>query len=105
DYYRLLDVFKGVYDEHDWVPPLTAEKYGRTFTGRYLPYVTPLATPFQLMQQQRERELKAAEAKVRTAALQEALKLKADEATKRIFEQRLGEMPKELHEDIRKMFA
>jgi hypothetical protein len=31
DYYRLLDVFKGAYDEHDWVPPLAAEKYGRSF--------------------------------------------------------------------------
>src|SRR6185436_17727031 len=77
DYYRLADVFKGAYDEHDWVPPLAAEKYDRTFTGRYLPYVTPLATPFQLMQEQRERELLAAEAKVRTTALQADLKLKA----------------------------
>ena len=105
DYYRLLDVFKGVYDEHDWVPPLAAEKYGRTFSGRYLPYVTPLATPFQLMQEQRSRELQAAEAKVRTTALQDELKKKAEEATKKIFEQRLSEMPKELHEDLRKMFA
>ncbi len=105
DYYRLLDVFKGAYDEHDWVPPLTAEKYGRTFSGRYLPYVTPLATPFQLMQEQRARELQAAEARVRTAALQEELKQKAEAATKRVFEQRLAELPKELHEDLRKMFT
>src|SRR4030095_6063999 len=103
--YRLLDVFKGAYDEHDWVPPLAAEKYERTFTGRYLPYVTPLATPFQLMQEQRDRELLAAEAKVRTTALQADLKLKAEAATKRVFEQRLAELPKELHEDLRKMFT
>ncbi len=105
DYYRLLDVFKGAYDEHDWVPPLAAEKYGRTFSGRYLPYVTPLATPYQLMQEQRARELQAAEAKVRTTALQDDLKQKAEAANKRIFEQRLAELPKELHEDLRKMFA
>ncbi len=104
DYYRLADVFKGAYDEHDWVPPLAAEKYGRTFTGRYLPYVTPNATPFQIMQEERARELQAAEAKVRTAALQEGLKKSAEEANKRVFEQRLAELPQELHEDVRKMF-
>jgi Protein of unknown function (DUF1553)/Protein of unknown function (DUF1549)/Planctomycete cytochrome C len=104
DYYRLLDVFKGAYDEHDWVPPLAAEKYGRTFSGRYLPYVTPLATPYQLMQEQRERELQAAETKVRTAALQDELKPKAEAANKRVFEQRLADLPKELHDDLRKMF-
>ena len=105
DYYRLADVFKGAYDEHDWVPPLAAEKYGRTFSGRYLPYVTPLATPFEIMQEERARELKAAEIRTRTAALQAALKEKTAEAEKRVFEKRLLELPKELHEDIRKMFT
>jgi hypothetical protein len=104
DYYRLADIFKGAYDEHDWVGPLAAEKYGRTFPGRYLPYVTPLATPFELMQEERARELQAAEVRTRTAALQAALKEKTSEAEKRVFEKRLLELPKELHEDLRKMF-
>ena len=105
DYYRLADVFKGALDEHDWVPPLAAEKYGRTFSGRYLPYVTPFATPYQLMQEQRARELQVAEANAKTKALQEDLKQKADAATKRVVEQRLTEVPKELQESIRKMLA
>jgi mono/diheme cytochrome c family protein len=103
DYYRLLAVFKGAFDEHDWVPPLAAEKYGRSFTGRYLPYVTPLATPFQLMQEQQERELRSTENKLRAASLQESLKQKAEEAAKRVVEKRLAELPKELRDELRKL--
>jgi hypothetical protein len=104
DYYRLADVLKGAYDEHDWIPPLTAEKYGRTFPGRYLPYVTPSATPFELMQEERARELRAAEVRTKTAALQDALKEKGSEAQKRVFEKRLLELPTEVQEDVRKAF-
>ncbi|MBI3418460.1 MAG: PSD1 domain-containing protein [Verrucomicrobia bacterium] len=43
DYYRLLAVFKGAYDEHDWLKPET-NSYGGAFSAgvgeRYLPYVT-----------------------------------------------------------------
>ena len=57
DYYRFKAIFQGAYDEHDWVAPLTLEKYGLYFPGRYLPYVTPGATPVQLLEEQRHREL------------------------------------------------
>jgi hypothetical protein len=105
DYYRLADVFKGALDEHDWMPPLAAEKYGRSFPGRYLPYVTPFATPYQLMQEQRARELQTAENNAKTKALEEELKEKAEAATKRVVEQRLTQVPKELQESLRKMLA
>ncbi len=43
DYYRLLAVFKGAYDEHDWLKP-EINSYGGAFSAgageRYLPYVT-----------------------------------------------------------------
>jgi hypothetical protein len=105
DYYRLAAVFKGAYDEHDWISPLTAEKYGRAFPGRYLPYVTPGATPFQLLEEQRLREMRNNELKNQIKTLQDELKQKADETAKTAREQRLAELPAELREPVRKMLA
>jgi hypothetical protein len=43
DYYRLLDVFKGAYDEHDWLKPDVRPGLGPVsegvLGGRHLPYV------------------------------------------------------------------
>ncbi len=43
DYYRLVAIFKGAYDEHDWLKPGIIN-YGGAFSAgigeRYLPYVT-----------------------------------------------------------------
>ena len=105
DYYRLAAVFKGAYDEHDWVPPLTAEKYGRTFPGRYLPYVTPGATPFQLLEEQRERETHNTELQNRIKTLEDELKEKADQLAKKAQEQRIAELPQELRDAARRMLA
>jgi mono/diheme cytochrome c family protein len=44
DYYRLLDVFKGAYDEHDWLKPDVRPGLGPVsqdvLPGRHLPHVT-----------------------------------------------------------------
>ncbi len=41
DYYRLLDVFKGAFDEHDWLRPTAVPGQTKsTKSGRVLPYVT-----------------------------------------------------------------
>jgi hypothetical protein len=44
DYYRLVDVFKGAYDEHDWLKPDVRPGLGPVSQdvrgGRHLPYVT-----------------------------------------------------------------
>jgi mono/diheme cytochrome c family protein len=44
DYYRLLDVFKGAYDEHDWLKPDVRPGLGPVSQdvrgGRHLPHVT-----------------------------------------------------------------
>jgi hypothetical protein len=44
DYYRLLDVFKGAYDEYDWLKPDVRAGLGPVsedvLGGRHLPYVT-----------------------------------------------------------------
>lgn len=41
DYYRLLDVFKGAYDEHDWLSPAGVPGQAKARPPRVLPYVTP----------------------------------------------------------------
>jgi mono/diheme cytochrome c family protein len=57
DYYRLAAIFKGAYDEHEWIPPL--DHYLKTNSqGRQLPYVEPGATPFAIAQQARDREVR-----------------------------------------------
>src|SRR5713226_5418026 len=43
DYYRLVDVFKGAFDEHDWLKPDIRPGLGPVsqdvLGGRFLPYV------------------------------------------------------------------
>lgn len=42
DYFRLLDVFKGAYDEHDWLKPSFVPGQTKAKApGRELPHVTP----------------------------------------------------------------
>src|SRR5262245_16820512 len=43
DYYRLVDIFKGAYDEHDWLKPEIRGYGGAVSAGggeRYLSHVT-----------------------------------------------------------------
>jgi mono/diheme cytochrome c family protein len=103
DYYRLKAIFKGGYDEHDWISPLTLEKYGLYFPGRYLPYVTPGATPVQLLEEQRQRELtnKNLESEIKT--IQTAWDEKTKEAKKKLIEKRIAAQPKDLQDDLRKL--
>jgi mono/diheme cytochrome c family protein len=105
DYYRFKAIFQGAYDEHDWVAPLTLEKYGLYFPGRYLPYVTPGATPVQLLEEQRYRELVNKELAIQIKETKAALEKKAEELKKIIIEQRLQTQPKDLQEDLRALAA
>lgn len=105
DYYRFKAIFKGAYDEHDWVSPLTLEKYGLYFPGRYLPYVTPGATPVQLLEEQRHRELvnKNLEAEIKT--IKSGWEDKLKNLKKGVVEKRIASQPKDLQEDLRKLLA
>jgi len=105
DYYRFKAIFKGAYDEHDWVSPLTLEKYGLYFPGRYLPYVTPGATPVQLLEEERNRELVNKNIEGDIKAIQTAWEEKSKEAKKRLIEKRIATQPKDLQEDLRKLVA
>ena len=101
DYYRFKAIFQGAYDEHDWVAPLTLEKYGLYFPGRYLPYVTPGATPVQILEEERHRELVNKEIGIEIKELKTAFEKKTDELKKKIIDQRLQSQPKDMQEDLR----
>ena len=90
DYYRFKAIFKGAYDEHDWVSPLTLEKYGLYFPGRYLPYVTPGATPVQLLEEQRNRELVNKNLEAEIKSMQTALEEKGKAAKDKLIEKRIA---------------
>jgi mono/diheme cytochrome c family protein len=104
DYYRFKAVFKGALDEHDWVAPLTADnKYGLYFPGKYLPYVTPGATPMQLLEEERQRELVNKNLEVEIKAVETAWEEKLKDVKKKIIEQRIAAQPKDLQSDLRKL--
>jgi hypothetical protein len=106
DYYRFKAVFKGALDEHDWVAPLTADnKYGLYFPGKYLPYVTPGATPMQLLEEQRQTEFVNKNLEVDIKAVQSAWDEKLKNLKNKIIEQRIAAEPKDLQDDLRKLAA
>jgi mono/diheme cytochrome c family protein len=104
DYYRLVDVFKGAYDEHDWMPPdLDRGSLDKTKThsGRFLAYSTPGATPFQLLTEQRENEERRLELAGKVQEQQDLLKAKEAEWRKKVLAERLELVPEALREDVR----
>ena len=103
DYYRFKAIFKGAYDEHDWISPLTLERYGLYFPGRYLPYVTPGATPVQLLEEQRNRELVNKEVERQIKIIRTAWDQQVDGFKKKLVEKRLASQPKGLQDDLRKL--
>ena len=103
DYYRFKAIFKGAFDEHDWVAPLTLEKYGLYFPGRYLPYVTPGATPMQLLEEERHRELVNKNLENEIKVIQTAWDDKVKELKKKEVEKRIALQPKDLRDDLRKL--
>jgi hypothetical protein len=105
DYYRLLDVFKGAYDEHDWMMPQHAGDGGKVMPDRYLPYITPGATPVELMEEQKEREAQNRELDREIEALKAALQQKAEPIKEKLLNQKLGSFPASLREDLRKMLV
>jgi hypothetical protein len=105
DYYRMTALLKGAYDEHDWITPVTTDRYGKYFPGRFLPFVEPGMTPFQALAREREREAFDRELQDQVKALKTELKEKQDPVDKKILEQRLVTVPKEAHDELRKIFA
>ena len=88
DYYRFKAIFQGAYDEHDWVAPLTLEKYGLYFPDAICLYVTPGATPVQILEEERHRELVNKEIGIEIKELKTAFE-EDRRIEKKIIEQRL----------------
>ena len=98
DYYRLADIFKGAYDEHDWLKPNPSEiassgKWGH----RLLPHVPT--------DERRSWEAADGDLKEQIASLKAAIDKQVAELKEKYFAERLAKLPPELHDDLRKMLA
>ncbi len=108
DYYRLAAVFKGAYDEHDWLQPLYIPKTTVITTqtqGRLLPYVEPGKTPYELAEEARNREDFNAEIDRQLAAMKSAWEQKTEPLKKKVLDERLAKLPKSLQDDLRAVAA
>jgi mono/diheme cytochrome c family protein len=103
DYYRMVDIFKGAFDYYDWQMPQKDPLAKIATPIRYLPYLTPGATPMQMLKQQEEWNLANNETDRKIAALKEALDQKAAPIRKMLVDQRLAQQPAGLQEDLRKV--
>jgi hypothetical protein len=101
DYYRLVDVFKGAYDEYDWLKPDVRPGLGPVsedvLGGRNLPYVTTTE----------KQAWKTQNAKIQREidALRSALDLKARSLSAKYLEERLALLPDVLRADLRTMLT
>lgn len=101
DYYRLIAVFKGAYDEYDWLKPDVRQGLGPISLdvqgGRLLPHVTTAE----------RREWEASEARITEAvkALRARLDQKANTLAAKHLEERLGKLPESIRSDVKVMLA
>jgi mono/diheme cytochrome c family protein len=101
DYYRLVDIFKGAYDEYDWLKPdvrpglgpLSQDELG----GRSLPFVATA--------EKRSRAEHNAKLQSEIDALRLALAAKADALAARLLDERLARLPEILRSDLRTMLG
>jgi hypothetical protein len=98
DYYRLLAVFKGAYDEHDWLKPNEGGQGSLSaFEVRQLPFV---ATEERTAWAARCQELDA-----EAAAVRDRLAGQLAERSAAAVETRIAALPAPLHDDVRRMLA
>jgi mono/diheme cytochrome c family protein len=101
DYYRLVDIFKGAFDEHDWLKPDVRSGLGPVsqdaLGARHLPYVS---TTERRAWQDHDARLRQEIDELRTA-----LDRKADALSAKLRDERLGQLPEVLRDDLRTMLA
>jgi hypothetical protein len=102
DYYRLRAVFKGAFDEYDWLPPKRNPEI-RFAQVRLLPYVTPVTNPIALIEQEEMRQASNEKFSAQIKALKAALEEQAKPLEEAVVEERLAKVPRELHDDLRQM--
>jgi mono/diheme cytochrome c family protein len=107
DYYRLKAIFKGAYDENDWLNPHPSVyddlKDFRAPTLRFLPYIPAGETPVQILEEQQAAEALNHNLDLEIRSLKKALEEKAAPIKKKIVEQRLALLPATLREDLQKV--
>ncbi len=94
DYYRLVDVFKGAFDEHDWLKP--AFVAGQTKVKRP-GRVLPVATDDELREVEDENRRIDGE----ILAQREKLEQLAESIRNEHFESELAKLPSDLHAQLR----
>src|SRR5262249_55601557 len=101
DYYRLLDVFKGAYDEYEWLKPDVRPGLGPVsqdvLGGRLLPFVTTA--------EQRERETHNPAVQRDVDSLRAELSRASHAVATRVRDERLSLLPEVLRDDLRTMLA
>lgn len=105
DYYRLMAVFKGAFDEYDWITPVTQEKYKIKYPGRYLPYVEPGIGPLELLRREQERELRNYDIDKKIKTIETSFKQRTSALRKSVQEDRLQAFPADLAADLKKMLS
>ncbi len=107
DYYRLRAIFKGAFDEHDWLNPHPSVYDDltefRAATLRFLPAIAPGETPVQILEEQQTAETLNHNLDLEIRTLKKALEEKAAPIKKNIVEQRLAQLPSALREDLQKL--
>jgi mono/diheme cytochrome c family protein len=99
DYYRFCAIFKGAYDEHDWIAPYRDKRT----VGRYLPYVTPGASPVQLLLEQQNRDARNLEIQQEIDSLQNTLKEKEGEFRNKVLQERIKSAPEGVRSDLQEL--
>ena len=106
DYYRLAAIFKGAFDEHDWMPAQYVNDPDRPMLHteqRTLPYVSPLKNAFLLNKERLSRETHNEKLNQNIALIEAALKEKGKPIKEKIINLRLSALPKILHENLKTM--
>ncbi len=97
DYYRLTDIFKGAFDEHDWLKPAyVAGQTKVTSMGRVLPYVTT--------EERKQWEKHQLEIDTKVTAIKADLENDYRLLAKKYFEETLSMLPEPLRDDLRTTF-
>jgi len=98
DYYSLTAIFKGAYDEHDWLKPNSDNLEGLINKGRYSFRYLPHVPAEELREwEARESQLQAEIDALRTISTERTAPLK-----QQYFEDRLAELPEALRTDVRR---
>ncbi len=97
DYYRLVSVFQGAYDVYDWLKPtsVAGQSKQKNPTRRYLTQVSEETTK---RWQQARRPIEA-----QIAAEQQELADREAEFRSQFIDEKLKDVPAELHDDLRTM--